>query len=92
MEKLTKYGAMVNRGRARHQGKFSEEGLAPKWKPYYESGARIEVRFSCGTVKRGRVGVTTGWQPSFLLMLRTSDYGSSHLLEEEDELVKVVYK
>ena len=92
MGKLTEYGALVNRGHVRHHGKFSEEGLAPKWVPYYESGARVEVRFSSGEVKRGRVGATTGWKPSFMLMLRTSDHGSSWLLGEGDEALRVISK
>ena len=69
---------------------FDESCLAQKFIPYFESGERIEVKFSHGEVKRGRIGITTGWKPSFLLMLRRSDHGSSHLLTLNDKILSII--
>lgn len=46
---------------------FVEYDLDQRFRPYYESQERIKVR-TCGLVLTGRVGVTTGWCPSFILM------------------------
>ena len=70
--------------------KFSSEDLAEKFVPYYKNGARIEVRFSSGEVKRGTVGVTTGWRPCFILMLRRDSIGSSWTLGKNDEIIREI--
>ena len=41
---------------------------APQFIKYYENGKRIEVDFGY-EVKRGTIGITSGWKPVFLLML-----------------------
>ena len=87
---MTKYEALCQRLRAQHGEKFSEEGLSPKWKPYYESGARVEVNLGIGMTRRGHVGCTTGWKPSFMLLAQRNSTGSWILLDDRDEVVKVV--
>ncbi|MGH7174772.1 MAG: hypothetical protein ACREGR_00225 [Minisyncoccia bacterium] len=72
--------------------KFNPAGLAKAFVPFYENGKRIEVRFSCGTVKRGTVGVTTGWGPCFLLMLRKNSMGSMWTIDDKTEILKVIEK
>ena len=74
--------------------KFDSSELAKQFVPYFENGARIEVKFGYGAThlgtKRGTVGITTGWKPVFLLMLRKDSVGSSWTLKECDEVVRVV--
>jgi len=86
----TRFGQYVLRRRREHGERFNLDSLAEKWIEHFNSGSRIEVRFSCGTVKRGTVSATTGWVPSFLLILTQRSSGSSWLLGEDDELVKIV--
>lgn len=71
---------------------FSTTDLAPQFVPYFESGARIEVRSPSGWTRRGRVGITTGWRPAFLLMSRTNCRGSSDVLGAGETVVRVVAK
>jgi len=85
-----KFEAYLKRAKHQHGERFSPVGLADQFKPYFESGDRIEVEFSYGERKRGRVGVTGGWQPSFMLLLRQDSIGSSWLLGQGEKVVKVV--
>lgn len=70
--------------------RFDDSDLVHKFIPFYESGQRIEVDFGYGTIKRGTVGMTTGWRPVFLLMLRKDSVGSSWTLSNKDKIVKVI--
>lgn len=70
--------------------KFDPSDLSPKFIPYFESGQRIEVNLHAEGIKRGYVGVTTGWKPSFLLVARRGCAGSSILLTSEDQIIKVI--
>lgn len=70
--------------------KFSTKSLEKKFIPYFESGERIKVDFGYGTVKTGTVGITTGWAPVFLLMLRKDSSGSPWTLSSKDKIVKVI--
>jgi hypothetical protein len=76
-----------------HGPSFSESMLAPKFKPYF-GGPRIEVRttYPDGTthVRRGRVGITTGRLPVFLLLPRSDSRSSSDILDDRDEIVRVI--
>ena len=69
--------------------KFDPSSLNPNFVRYFESQQRIEVDFGYEK-KRGRIGVTTGWRPVFLLMLRVDSVGSSHTIGESDKVVKVI--
>ena len=70
--------------------KFDPSDLNPDFIKYYENGKRIEVKFSYGQVKRGRIGVTTGWKPIFILLLTTRSFGSAWTIHAEDKCVKVI--
>lgn len=83
------YTEYVARKQSELGERFDVSKLAPQFVPYYESGQRIEVRSSWGT-RRGRVGVTTGWRPAFLLMARRNCIGSSDVLNARDVVVRVV--
>jgi hypothetical protein len=61
-----------------------------KFIPYYESQQRVKIAFHYGKtteVKSGRVGITTGWKPVFILMARSNSTGSSDILREKDEII-----
>ena len=87
---MSKYQEYVIKKFNEYGDKFDPSDLAKNFVPYFISGDRIEVKFSYGEIKRGRVGVTTGWKPCFILMLRTSDRGSSWTLSDKDEIIKTI--
>jgi hypothetical protein len=76
-----------------HGDRFSEDGLAPQFRPYCH-GPRIEVRTTLpdGTTftRRGRVSITTGWIPVFVLLPRRDSRGSYDVLKKDDEIVRVI--
>ena len=69
---------------------WDSSDLAEQFVPYFESGERIEVKFENGEVKRGTVGVTSGWKPVFLLMLTRRSIGSAYRLRHNDCVIKVI--
>lgn len=76
-----------------HGDKFTEAGLASQFRPYCH-GPRIEVKttYSDGTThtRRGRVSITTGYAPVFLLLPRRDSRSSSDILHADDEIVRVI--
>lgn len=82
------YATSVERLRREWGEKFKTSGLAPQFIPYYNSGQRIEVDLGY-EVKRGYVGMTTGWEPCFLLLLRRDSMGSSYCLGPKDKVLRV---
>jgi len=70
-----------------HGKKFSTADLCDKFVPYFESGERITVEVY-GMVKRGTVSVTSGWKPTFLLMLRRTSRWSSWLLKDDVPILR----
>lgn len=85
----TEYDDYIKRAKAKHGDKFDGSNLNPAFIPYYNNGNRIEVDFGYEN-KRGRIGVTTGWRPVFLLMLTTRSIGSSYTIGMDDKVVKVI--
>jgi hypothetical protein len=85
---MSKFATYLTRGQRKYGERFNPSTLAKKFIQYYESGERIKV-CTCEETLTGTVGVTTGWRPSFLLMRRRSDYGSSWLLGEKDSILAV---
>lgn len=69
---------------------FDASDLNPLFIPYFNNQKRIEVKFSWGEIKRGRVAVTSGWKPGFLLMLTSRSIGSSYILDKDVEFIKVI--
>jgi len=72
--------------------KFDPSALPDKFVKYFESGQRIEVKTECGEIKRGYVGITTGWKPAFLLLSYYNSHGSSELLSKKTEILKELNK
>jgi hypothetical protein len=75
--------------RAAHGDKFSEKDLSAKFVRAYNNGERfrIKVRFDYGEEVWGYVAATTGWCPSFMLMRRRGQHGSSELLSDCDSII-----
>jgi hypothetical protein len=82
------YEDYLSRKRAEYAD-FDPSQLAPAFIPFFHTGQRIKVRFSSGEEKTGTVGVTTGWRPAFLLMLKSSAHGSSEVLGAGDVPVAI---
>jgi hypothetical protein len=76
-----------------HGDRLSEVGLAPQFRPYY-NGPRVEVRttYPDGTThtRRGRIGITAGHHPVFILLPRRDSRFSSDTLNDRDEIVRVI--
>ena len=87
---MTKMECYLQRGRAKHGDRFDPAGLAPAFTGYFNTGQRIEVTFGYGEVKRGTVAATSGWRPSFMLMLTRRAIGSSWLLSDKDNPTAVI--
>lgn len=76
-------------------GNFTDKELKQELIPYFESQQRIEIEFldkdnNIEFTKRGRIGVTSGWQPCFLLMLTTRSMGSSWTLTGNLRVKRVI--
>jgi len=90
---MRSYKEYLERKKEEFGKKFNPEDLNQDFVPYYENQARIEVEFQWGKTKeilRGRVGVTTGWKPVFLLMKTVRSYGSSDLLTKNTKFLRVI--
>lgn len=86
---MRSYEAYLERKRQEYDKKFDPSDLNSDFVEFYENQNRIEVDFGY-EVKRGRVGVTTGWKPAFLLALTRRSLGSSYILDQSAKLVKIV--
>lgn len=86
---MTRYDELIQRRRYQLGAQFDPMKLAPRFVPYFNTGERIRVRFKHGEELTGTVGVTMGWQPAFLLMLRRNSIGSPWILGEGDEVIAV---
>lgn len=86
----SKYDRYIRRRKLEWGKKFSSKRLSKQFIPHFNEGNRIEVKMESGEVLRGTIGVTTGWVPSFILMLRIDSTGSPYLLTDNDTIVKVV--
>jgi hypothetical protein len=87
---MKRFVDLIAKGKEKYGKHFDDRDLVRKFIPFYESGQRIEVDFGYGTIKRGTVGVTTGWIPEFILLLRRDSFGSSYTLSNKDKIVKVI--
>lgn len=83
------YHDFIERKIKEYGNRFDASDLAPQFVKYFENQARIEVELSYGS-ERGRVGVSTGWKPVFLLIHRRTDRGSSTLLRKEDKVKRII--
>lgn len=87
---MKNYQEFLTRKRKEYGEKFDPSDLAPEFVRYYETGERIEVAMSYGENKRGRVGITTGWKPVFILLPRVDSTGSSEVLGHADKFKRVI--
>lgn len=85
---MSKYTELTARKQREHGDRFDASDLHSQFIPYFNSGDRIRVA-NGEYVRTGRVGVTTGWKPAFLLMHRASDHGSSDVLGPDDQITHV---
>ena len=88
------YTDMLARFQQRWGEAFDPSGLDMRFADFYGTRTRIGVRWSNDhdePTKFGTVGVTTGWRPCFLLIRRSSDHGSSELLDTNMDIVMVKY-
>jgi hypothetical protein len=88
---MTQYNSFIARAQKKHGSKFDSSALAEQFIPYFNNQQRIEVDFGYEK-KRGYIGVTGGWKPCFLLMLRTDSIGSSYTLRHEDKIIQTFNK
>ena len=85
---MKSYQEFITRKQREHGEKFDPSDLNPAFIPFYESGKRITVEFFYDETRRGTIGVTTGWKPCFLLMLRRDSRGSSHTIGKNDKVLR----
>jgi len=90
---MSKYQEYVDRKRAEFGDRFDPSNLHPQFRRHFDSGVRIQVTRTYDNgetwTRTGTVGATTGWRPSFLLVHRSSDTGSSDLLGPDDKVTAV---
>ena len=67
---------------------FDPSGLASKFITHFRENHRIEVRISDRLVA-GYVEVTTGPKPVFILIPNSRSSGSSAIITEDDEIVRI---
>ena len=88
------YKSYINQKQIDYPNKFDDSDLAEQFIPFYENQQRIEVDFyykgKVTETKRGRIGITTGWKPCFLLMLTVRSIGSMYTLGKDDKIVKII--
>ncbi len=83
---MRNYQELITRKQQEHGNKFDASDLNQEFVKHYNSGERITVDFGYEK-KRGTIGVTTGWKPCFLLMLRRDSQGSSYTIGKNDKVV-----
>lgn len=84
---MTRYEELIERKRTRYGEKFTTTSLDQRFIPAYNSGERITVKLGEMIQKRGTVGVTTGWAPSFILLLTKRSTGSMYRLGPTEDIV-----
>ena len=93
---MTKFEQFLNHKAVEYASKFDQSDLAPQFVNAFNSDSRVEVEFvnDKGEVyetKRGRISVTTGWRPVFLLMLTRRSTGSMYTLGAKDRIKRVIF-
>lgn len=87
---MNNYQNFLKRAKIEHGDKFDPSDLNQWFVPYFGNQLRIEVDLGNGVVKRGRIGVTTGCKPVFLLMLTTRSIGSEWTIGRGAKVLRVV--
>lgn len=71
--------------------KFVEPEASNQQKIWF-GDMRVEVVSPSGYTRRGTISITTGWQPSLMLIHRRGSSGSWDLLHENDIIVAAITK
>ena len=85
-DEMKTYQGYIDKKRNEFGDKFDDSELNKEFIPYYENQERITVDFGYEQ-KRGRIGITTGCRPCFLLMLTKRSMGSSYTIGKNDKLI-----
>ena len=80
----------INRKQRKYGEEFDDSDLSKQFVEYYENERRIEVDFGNGEIKRGRIGISTGWKPIFLLMLKSNSTGSCYTLTDKCKILRIM--
>ena len=92
---MTAYTETIARMQREHGARFVEPKTTREQRFYFR-GSRVEVttEYASGEkhVRRGTIGITTGWSPALLLMSRKGLSGSSDVLSECDRITAVIGK
>ena len=83
------YKEYVDNKMKRYGIEFDTSDLNENFIPYFESGERVTVKFSYGEIKRGTIGISSGWKPIFLLMLTKRSSGSSYTIGKQDQIARI---
>lgn len=86
---MTKFEEYLQKKKREYGEKFDPSSLAPQFIPYFNNERRIIVQIKHGEEISGKVGVSTGWRPVFLLLKKSTSTGSSDILGQEDLIVAV---
>jgi hypothetical protein len=90
---MTEYEKFLERKQAEYGERFVAPWGANLFARFLHSPTRIRVvtTYPSGDTyeRTGTVGITTGWHPSFLLMHRRGDHGSSDVIDERDSITAV---
>jgi len=83
------YRDLMDVKKCKYGEKFDDSDLNKEFIRYFENGKRIEVDFGYEK-KSGTIGITTGWKPVFLLMLRRNSSGSSYTIGKNDKVIRII--
>ena len=80
----------LSRKKNEYGDKFDDSNLNKEFVPHFESQKRVEVTDQFGGKTKGRIGVTTGWKPAFLLMTHGNSKGSSYVIGPKHKVTEIV--
>jgi hypothetical protein len=66
----SRFSSYIARKTEEYGDKFDASDLSNDCIPHYNAGElrRVKVEWPDGTTQWGRIGVTTGWRPTFILL------------------------
>ena len=67
--------------------KFNTANLNRNFVYWFDNQTRVKVLTSYGEVITGRIGVTTGCKPSFMVMSKSNSIDSSDLITLDDKVI-----
>ena len=82
------YFEVLGRLRAKHGTRFNPPQGVDHLIPYF--GMRRVEGTGQYEVRRGRIGITTGWAPALLLLHNATSIGSSDLLGPDDKVTAII--